>query len=188
MTQSNLAVVASCLCALMSGCEGSNERTKTSTTATKPAATAKPPATNKPPATTKPPAPTTVPADFAISSRSGPIHASRGNHKFVDVKPKAGGGWLAVRSSLHQPKSPAAPKTVNSKTTFTAKQLLPLYQAVVTHNFFGLQNSYASHRPQLSGGVSSLTVTANGKTKTVRVSVSQPAFATIYQQLDKLVP
>ena len=106
-----------------------------------------------------------VPDDFSLVFRSGPTHADWGTTTITTVNASG----LATLKEVRRAKGRGGPREEKSTDRQISKQAIRrLYASVVACGFFELDKSYWNRRV-MDGSVSSLQVTAGGKTHNVVV-------------------
>lgn len=121
----------------------------------------------------EPPADTTrpsVPEDFALRYVAGPVHADWGDELDITLAADDKGGFALLRTAS-EPRRGSRPgwKRTSEPVPVPRDKVLAIYQEVVRQRFFELNDTYRSPTA-MDGNTMSLEVTANGKTKQVRVT------------------
>jgi hypothetical protein len=106
-----------------------------------------------------------VPNDFSLAFRSGPTHADWGTTTITTVNASG----LATLKEVRRAKGRGGPREEKTKERQLSTQAIQrVYASVVACGFFELDKSYWNRRV-MDGSVSSLQVTAGGKTHNVVV-------------------
>ena len=110
----------------------------------------------------------TVPVDFVITFTSGPTHAEWGSRQVKTILAKG----QAVSEEIQPPRGGREPSPQEQKPPalkrISQDAIKRVYAQVVACEFFDLKENYWNQQMR-DGGVSSLTVTANARTRRVTV-------------------